>query len=162
MTRRTVDITLRDEGRDLKFRITKMSAWDQERFVFRAAIALGPSIGESDVMSLMSLRLDSPELAAGLLKALGGLDYEGKARPLLDELMGCVKRVEGNAEIPVTRETSEGFIGDFRTLIGLKKEILKFHFAPFTEGGAESPSDSPGNGNTSPQSGKGVRITHLS
>ena len=77
-------------------------------------------------------------LAEHGLAAIGNVDYQ-KAKPLLDEMLGCCYRVIDRMEEKVTPETADAYIKDMTTLFKLRVEALKTNFSFF---GSGSPSAS--------------------
>ena len=67
------------------------------------------------------------------------MDY-AKAKPLLDEMLGCCYRVIDRMEERVTPETADAYISDMSTLFKLRLEAFKVNFSFFGNG---SPSASP-------------------
>lgn len=148
-------ITVNDRGRELAFVVREMPATKLESFIVRAGLLLAASgladglIGGADaeapdvahVMEAAGRMLGSDQ-GAGLLRALGSLDYE-KARPLLGDLLGCCT-LEGSVA-PLSEETADAVIEDVRTLFTLRKEALALNlgfFAPAGQSGSQ-PCGSP-------------------
>ncbi|HEY6030512.1 MAG TPA: hypothetical protein VIU44_08115 [Gaiellaceae bacterium] len=128
-----------DENRDKGkvFFITEMSAYHAEAWAHRAFLAM---------MRNGSLALPAEITMAGmagmaivglpmLLNGLAGVRYE-EVRPLLDELMGCVKIVPDPARRDVRREIMvDTDVEEVSTLSKLKWEVFNLH-VDFSSAGA--------------------------
>ena len=143
MARKIATIKIDAPGRDLGkvFVLTEMDAWSAEAWatkVFFAVMNAGADIPEAiaDAGFAGLAMMSSGAMAAMAFKALGKVPVE-RAKPILDEMMQCVK-IQPSAGI--TREIFPGDIEEVSTLIRLKKEVWKLHFDFFTDGG-ESISD---------------------
>lgn len=123
--RKTVDVTISEEGRDLGkvFRITEMSADQAERWAMRAFFAL------------MNAGIDIPEDVAGMglagiaeigLKALSRVPFEA-AEPLLQDMMSCVQIVPDPGKPNVVRSLIEGDIEEILTRIQLRRAVFDVH-----------------------------------
>jgi hypothetical protein len=142
--RKTKEVTIEDGGNRLTFRIRQMPATQLESWMMRAIIQVaGASGSNADMPSGAALeQLFSGENAeTNLVKIISGLDYE-KAKPLLDEMLACCYRVEGQAEIRCTLEIMDGMISDVKSLWALRKEALSLNLG-FIKGGTESGLPSP-------------------
>jgi hypothetical protein len=126
-------VTLVDGGEEKTFKIRQMSATRGERFIFKLIMLLG---GQTQVESLT----DPYAL-------LGSISYKhfDKVQELLDELIGCVSRVNGGVETQLTPDNADGFVEESMTLLKLRAEALKlndfFHLGeqtPLTESSADS------------------------
>jgi hypothetical protein len=147
--RKSVEIKLEDRGHSHTFRVEEMPATRLESWIIRAVLLLaGPlagrqnshqspgSAGEAgadDSSAGMGagvnpagfdLKEAGTFLAKNGLGALGRVDYD-KAKPLLDELLGCCYRVVGNAEERCTPSNIDDHIKDVGNLLRLKAEALK-------------------------------------
>lgn len=130
-------VTLEDRGNRLQFRIREMPAVQLEAWAMRAALVLanaGSEIPAGDGIESAAKFLTEHGLAA-----LAKIDYD-KAKPLLDEMLGCCSRVTDKLEEKVTPETANAYIGDFRTLLKLRMEAFRMNFDFF---GGGSQSDTP-------------------
>lgn len=76
------------------------------------------------------------------LAALGAVDY-AKAKPLLDEMLGCCARVLDRTEEKVTPETADAYIEDIRTLFKLRMEAIRVNFGFFGTGGQSASPENP-------------------
>ena len=135
-------ITIEDRGNKLEFVIREMSATQLEDWTMRAVLVLAGA--GSDIPAGGGVEGISKYLAEHGLAAIGAVDY-AKAKPLLDEMLGCASRVVDRVEERVTPETADAYIEDMATLFKLRMEALKLNFA-FFQGGA--PSGSPEKGST--------------
>ena len=79
-------IRLMDGGEEKSFKVKQMSATRGERFVFKFVMLLG---GEAEIE-----RMTDPY---ALLGALSSKPFE-RVQELLDELIGCISRVNGGVE----------------------------------------------------------------
>lgn len=159
--RKEKKITVNDRGRELAFTVREMPATKLEAFIVRAGLLLagsgladgligGAEAEASDVAHVMQAagRLMANGKGAGLLRALGSLDYE-KARPLLSDLLGCCT-LEGSVA-PLSEETADAVIEDVRTLFALRKEALTLNLGFFALAGESGSAQS---GNPAPYSRK--------
>ena len=165
--RKEKKITVNDRGRELAFVVREMPATKLESFIVRAGLLLAASgladglIGGKDaeapdVAHVMEAagRILGQDTGAGLIRALGSLDYD-KARPLLNDLLGCCT-LEGSVA-PLSEETADAVIEDVRTLFTLRKEALALNLGFFAPAGQ---SGSPQSGNRAPYSRKRVISVH--
>lgn len=142
MVRNEVTITLNDNGRDLKFKIKKMSATQQESWLIRASLLLARGVGNVDFDMSNLQGLKDFVMSGKIVKALAGMSYE-EAVPLLEDLLKCCSRVlDSGGEVQCSSETVDGYIEDVRTLFKLRAEAGKHCFGFFTEVAAEKLSSS--------------------
>jgi len=119
--RNHADITIAAEGRDKgkTFRVTEMSAAAAEDWAIRALMAIAK--GGVEVPDGI------PESLAGIailgFKALAGADY-ATAKPLLDEMMGCVSVVSSAG---IVRGLMPDDIEEVATRLQLRKEVFEVH-----------------------------------
>lgn len=130
-------IELEDRGNKLTFKIREMSATQLEDWTMRAVLVLAGA--GSDIPAGGGVEGIGNYLAEHGLAAIGNVDY-AKAKPLLDEMLGCCYRVIDRMEEKVTPETADAYIKDMTTLFKLRVEALKTNFSFFGNG---SPSASP-------------------
>lgn len=130
MARKTSTYTVLDEGRDKgkSFLLTEMSAAKAEDWALRALLALSAAKAE--------LPDDAPTLGmAGLaeigVKKLLALPFDS-LKPLMDELMECVKVIPDPHRPQVQRPLIENDIEEVVTRFKLKWEVLQLHidFSP--------------------------------
>lgn len=117
-------LTIDDAGVTREFKISKMNAFQSERWYLRALGLLGGAFSEV-----------KPGEASGadILGAIGRLDYE-KASPLLDELLGCCALVEGNFSRPISEASARDLILSPLTLTRLRVESFKVNFGFLLDG----------------------------
>ena len=122
----TVEIT---EGRDVgkKYQITEMSAEAAEWWAFRALQAIAGADAE------LNLQAPLADMAAQGIKALAKVHPE-QARPLLDEMMGCVQILVPATQKP--RPLLDGDIEDVKTRFMLRKAVVELHLG-FSTGGED-------------------------
>ena len=135
-------IELEDRGNKLTFKIREMSATQLEDWTMRAVLVLAGA--GSDIPASGGVEGIGKYLAEHGLAAIGNVDY-AKAKPLLDEMLGCCYRVIDRMEERVTPETADAYISDMSTLFKLRVEALKTNFRFFGNG---SPSASQEKANT--------------
>ncbi|MFJ3048514.1 hypothetical protein ACIPEN_21990 [Herbaspirillum chlorophenolicum] len=131
MARKTATITIEADGRDKgkTFHLTEMSAARSEEWAERALLALvrGGVDVPDDVMSL-----GLAGIAVLGLKALQGLPWD-LAKPLLEEMFTCVRRMPNPSKPNVIRDLVEDDIEEVKTRLQLRWEILKLHIDFFTD-----------------------------
>ena len=138
MARRTIEITIEDRGNPLHFIIEEMPATKLEAWIIRALLLIaGAGI---EVPDGADLRKAGAFLADKGIGALGSLDFE-KARPLLDELLGCCFRKIDKVKERCTPDTVDGYIEDVTTLFKLRMEAAKLNLG-FLKAEVEKLSDS--------------------
>ena len=112
------EIKIQDGATEKRFTITKMSAYQAEQWLYRAAFALG----------------GDPQT---LLRSILSVPYES-AKPLLDDLLSCCTLVQGNALRRLTSAEACSAIESPLTLTKLRVESLKANFGFFFDGDALS------------------------
>ena len=122
----TVEIT---EGRDAgkKYQITEMSAEAAEWWAFRALQAIAGADAE------LNLQAPLADMAAQGIKALAKV-HPDQAKPLLDEMMGCVQILVPATQKP--RPLLDGDIEDVKTRFMLRKAVVELHLG-FSTGGED-------------------------
>lgn len=133
--RKRKEIIIEDRGQSLKFEIVEMPVTQLEDWIIQVLIicmGLGAKVnlngGTAEAARAMQeIGFD------GLLR----LDYKGKLKPLLDEMLGCCYRVIDKAKEKVTPESANGYIQDVKTLFQLRAEAFKVNIN-FSEGGGLS------------------------
>lgn len=128
-------IELEDRGNKLTFKIREMSATQLEDWTMRAVLVLAGA--GSDIPASGGVEGIGKYLAEHGLAAIGNVDY-AKAKPLLDEMLGCCYRVIDRMEERVTPETADAYIKDMTTLFKLRVEALKTNFSFFGNGSQQS------------------------
>lgn len=124
MARRTIEITIEDRGNPLHFIIEEMPATKLESWIIRALLLVAGA--GMEVPDGSDLRKAGAFLADKGIGALGSLDFE-KARPLLDELLGCCFRKIDKVKERCTPDTVDGYIEDVQTLLKLRMEAIKLN-----------------------------------
>jgi hypothetical protein len=119
--RKHADITITAEGRDIGrvYRVTEMSAAAAEDWAIRAIMAIakgGMEVPDSVPPSLAGIAILG-------FKALATADY-ATAKPLLDEMMGCVQVVTSSGAV---RKLMEDDIDEVATRLQLRKEVFEVH-----------------------------------
>lgn len=129
MARKTKVFTVNDEkSRDhgKSFLITEMSAENAEWWAFQVLQALLGSDGDIDFNAPLA------QMARQGLGALGKLPPD-KARPLLEQMMDCVRVKLPNSND--SRDMLAGDIEEVKTRVLLRKEVLELHIDFFVNGG---------------------------
>jgi hypothetical protein len=122
MARKTVTITIDAQGRDKGkvFVLTELPAMQAEEWAGRALFAMmnaGVEIPDNIAQAGLS------GVAALGISALTKISFEA-AKPLLDEMLGCIQL---QPSPKVTRALIEDDIEEVATLIRLRKEIMSLH-----------------------------------
>jgi hypothetical protein len=129
MARKTATIRIDAKGRDngKVFIITEMSALAAEEWAGRALFAMmnagveiPDSIANAGLAGVASLGISS----------LTKVSFDS-AKPLLDEMLGCVQ-IQPSPK--VTRPLIDDDIEEVATLLTLRKEVLSLHIDFFTDG----------------------------
>ena len=117
------------EGRDAakKYQITEMSAESAEWWAFRALQAIAGADAE------LNLQAPLADMAAQGIKALAKV-HPDQAKPLLDEMMGCVQILVPATQKP--RPLLDGDIEDVKTRFMLRKAVVELHLG-FSTGGED-------------------------
>ena len=135
-------ITMEDRGKQLTFKIKEMAATQLEAWTMRAVLVLAAA--GSDIPADKGIEGAIAYLVKHGFAALGNVCYE-KAKPLLDEMLGCCSIVLDHMEEPVRLETVDNYVENMMTLLRLRAEAFKVNFDFFGRGGK---SDSQGDPNT--------------
>ena len=136
-------ITIKDAGRDLKFKVRQMSATETEEWLLKLLLMAASSGGAVNAdMSDGGFAALWTAIKANPLKIIGALKYD-EAKPLYDKLLSCCKRIDGKIEIDCDPTMIDTFVEDVRTLFTLRLEALKLNFS-FLGGDAPSDSQEPG------------------
>ena len=127
-------ITLNDNGNTLRFKVRQLPATEQEKLIFKTFLLLAnKEIGDIDANEVRknpSKFLNSKVIFA----ALQSVDYE-KIEPIINTLLSCCYRINGNMEEQCTPETVNGYIENFTTLLALKKAAIEVSFDFFGQDG---------------------------
>lgn len=140
MARKTLNVTIIDEGRDKgkQFFITEMSGPAAEDWAFRVFLALARS--GVDVPENFS-QAGMAGLASLSLQAIGGMKYH-EAKPLLDEMLSCVKILPDPSRPEVTRGLVNDDTEEVKTLFKLRQYVFELHTG-FSLAAVISPSTPP-------------------
>ena len=153
--RKIKNITLIEDGRELRFQIKQMSAMELARWCGQALClltgpGLAPSGGEdpADFAALLEKHGKS-----GALRALMGLDMD-KVQPLIDGLLACCSHISGpNSLTRLTPDILDGIISDLGTLMRLLAEALAVNLDFFNPEGDQtaSPAAASPSGSQAPE-----------
>lgn len=135
--RKTETVTITTEGRDKgkQFFITEMPALKAERWAFRALLCLTHA----------NVELPDGAASGGMasfaeagLRALNKLDFE-EARPLMDEMWGCVQVIPDPKNPMIMRplrllEQEGDDIEEVDTILHLRDRIFRLHTDFFFKG----------------------------
>ena len=120
-----------DAGRDAgrTYLVTEMPADPGEEWAYRAITAIARKFELPD---------DYKELSWATLAGLGFASLSqiswGDAKPLLDEMMDCVKFIGDPARPEITRPLIADDTEEITTRMKLRKEVFELHAAFFTQG----------------------------
>ena len=123
---RRVEIVEIEGGRDAgkRFEVTEMSAFAAEWWAIRALQAIMGTDAEIDFQAPLA------DMARQGIAALGKVS-PSEMKPLLDEMMQCVK-----VKLPAggSRAMLDSDVEDVMTLFKLRKAVLDLHIGFFTDG----------------------------
>lgn len=120
--RKTKNVTIMEDGQEIKFHIKQMSATQLESWIIRALLLAGGS--GLAVPEGADIQAAGAYLAGRGFGALGGLEYS-KIEPLMNDLLACCYHITGdNSMTQLNPGVVDGIIGDVRTLFELRKEAL--------------------------------------
>lgn len=157
--RKEKSITITADGRDQgkRFHIREMSATRAEDWAIRLMLAMGASgiqipdgLARHGMAGLMVALQSGGKVADEMLgTVLTGLRVAGiynllrmpyeLAKPLLDEMLGCVQIIEP----AITRGLTEGDIEEVTTLLLLRKEVWELHTGFFPVAGPSTSASDP-------------------
>ena len=130
-------LTLVDNGNELTFRLRRMSATATERWILRAGLALFKT-GLVDEMSAPVQGMDAQGILSTGLSAVKkqGFSLLGRLDPdtvleLSYELLKPCYQVVRNELKPLSKDTINAVVSDFRTILTLKKEAFLLNFGFF-------------------------------
>lgn len=123
--RKEATVVIDAEGRDKNkiFRLREMSASQAEAWGCRMMIALAKS-GVEVPEGFFDMGMAG--VAVMGIQALGGLSWD-VAKPLLDEMMGCVQIQPGASHPNVVRALIEDDIEEVTSRLLLRDEVIKLH-----------------------------------
>lgn len=125
MPRKTIDVTIADEGRDKgkTFLLTEMPAARAEKWAMRALLLAAQSGAEVEP----NLRAGMAGVAVmGIETLLGGVSFDG-VEPLLDEMMTCVQIKPDRMRSDFVRKLVEDDIEEVATRVYLRQEVFALH-----------------------------------
>lgn len=125
MARKSVKVTITDDGEDKSFLITRMSGEDTENWALELFFAMSNAdieIPELDEMKEMGFA----GIAQLGFKAIAQIPYE-KAKPLLDKMMTCVQALPNPDDDRVVRALVPEDTVDMITRLKLRKEVFNLH-----------------------------------
>lgn len=120
-------VRMEDGGEQKEFKVKQMSASQGERFFYKLILLLG---GQAKVETLQD--------PLALLGALANQPFE-KVQELLDEMLTCISRKNGNVETQLTPDNVDGFIENPITIFKLRAEVFKIN--NFFQNGGQTPLD---------------------
>jgi hypothetical protein len=125
MARKTATVTITDEGRDLGkvFALHEMAATQAEDWAVRVFLALAK--GGIEIPDNVAGRGLAGVAAMGF-GALKGMSYSD-AKPLLDEMMTCIKIIPDRSKPSYERDLVENDIEEVATRVNLRIELYKLH-----------------------------------
>ena len=126
--RKTKNITIVDNGNELKFKLIALSAMQQQRWIAKAFTSLAESgLLEVDVNSLNLKQIIDAIKAKGL-GFIGRLDSD-KINDLLIELVSkTAKRMNGTGFTELNERELENTFESIKALIELEKECFNISF----------------------------------
>lgn len=124
MARKEIIVDIQDRDQLLTFKIREMPATRLESWIIRALLLVAGS--GAQVPDGSDIKAAGAFLAEKGLIALGNIDFD-KARPLLDDLLGCCSRVIERVEERCTPESVDAYILDVKTLFQLRMEAIKLN-----------------------------------
>ena len=126
--RKTKNITIVDNGNELKFKLIALSAMQQQRWIAKAFTTLAESgLLEIDVNSLNLKQIIDAIKARGL-GFIGRLDSD-KINDLLIELVSkTAKRMNGSGFTELNERELENTFENIKALIELEKECFNISF----------------------------------
>lgn len=144
--RESRNITINDDGDEIKFKLTAMSAWRAQRWVFDMGIHLvgtgivskfagGDNVGLSDIIGA---------LVRDGFSCLGNLKGDEVERLLSDLIHGTAQKLTGRGVVEMTATEIDNTFSSLPALFELEKQCLEVNFgffakdAPLT-GGAPRP-----------------------
>jgi hypothetical protein len=116
-----IDAEGRDKGRT--FLLTEMPATQAEAWAIRAFMAIakgGAEIPDQIPQSIAGIAI------LGFKTLLGSMNY-ADAKPLLDEMMGCVQFIPDPGQPKVIRNLVESDIEEVATRFYLRKQVFELH-----------------------------------
>ena len=139
--RKSIEVTITEDGNPIVFRIQQMSATEQERWIIGVGLAIAGCAGAytdigDDISggAIMGMIEKDP---FRFLSLLSGLKQE-TIQPLLEDLIACCYHKVGAAEIRCSYENIDGVLTDVFNLLRLKVEALKLNFSELARRGRDA------------------------
>jgi hypothetical protein len=134
MARKTIDITITDEGRDQgkTFRITEMPAVRAEKWAIRALTLVARS--GVDIGNIAGLGMAGIAMLG--VQAIMSVSFD-EIEPLLDEMMECITSVPDRSRPMINPPLMENDIEEIATRFRLRQEVISLHVG-FSMNGAQS------------------------
>ncbi len=128
--RKQKNIIINDDGHELTFKITQLSALQLEIFLLKATKVLAKAgILNSEVKndSADNLNLIADSLLNNLPSVLGALDVDESVSLISDLLARCVVKTDGKLTRVMTSEEVDAVFSTVPALFELQKETVKFN-----------------------------------
>ncbi|MGK8226360.1 hypothetical protein ACDY94_03730 [Escherichia coli] len=125
MARKEIDYSVDGDNRDTGklFRITEMPATEAEWWAIRAGLAMAKNgVEVPDNIADMGMH-EMARIGLGMLTKVDPVD----AKPLLDELMKCVKIIPDPSNRNIVRSLVDSDIEEVSTRLKLRAEVFKLH-----------------------------------
>lgn len=125
MARKEIDYSVDGDNRDTGklFRITEMPATEAEWWAIRAGLAMAKNgVEVPDNIADMGMH-EMARIGFGMLAKVDPFD----AKPLLDELMKCVKIIPDPSNRSIVRSLIDSDIEEVSTRLKLRAEVFKLH-----------------------------------
>lgn len=125
MARKEIDYSVDGDNRDTGklFRITEMPATEAEWWAIRAGLAMAKNgVEVPDNIADMGMH-EMARIGFGMLAKVDPFD----AKPLLDELMKCVKIIPDPSNRNIVRSLVDSDIEEVSTRLKLRAEVFKLH-----------------------------------
>lgn len=125
MARKEIDYSVDGDNRDTGklFRITEMPSTEAEWWAIRAGLAMAKNgVEVPDNIADMGMH-EMARIGFGMLTKVDPVD----AKPLLDELMKCVKIIPDPSNRNIVRSLVDSDIEEVSTRLKLRAEVFKLH-----------------------------------
>jgi len=125
MARKEIDYSVDGDNRDTGklFRITEMPSTEAEWWAIRAGLAMAKNgVEVPDNIADMGMH-EMARIGLGMLTKVDPVD----AKPLLDELMKCVKIIPDPSNRNIVRSLVDSDIEEVSTRLKLRAEVFKLH-----------------------------------
>lgn len=132
--RKTKNLTIIDNGNEIKFKLIALSAMQQQRWLAKAFTTLAESgLLEMDVSSLDLSQIINAIKAKGL-GFLGRLDSDKINDLLVDLVSKTAQKMSGAGVTQLTEKELENTFENIRSLVELEKECFNISFDFFQLG----------------------------